>query len=279
MPEEKSIRMPVKMIAMDMDGTMLNSAGKITRRTLDALRKAMDRGIIVAVDSGRYPENALCEVTRAGLPLPVIGTNGAKCITAEGKKLTLHPITESAVAQVRGMLDAADCHYYMYGDDFLASSDSGDAHHSEVGMGEEITARFGFTFLHGRDEMKYAEGKPVLKFYIWGHPDLSGFAGTLSRLRGISLTRSAPTNMEISPAGVDKATGLEELAGMYGISLQDVMTFGDQDNDLPMLLRAGYGYAMANGDPEVISKVRYTARSNDEDGIARAVEEMLEKQR
>lgn len=260
---------------MDMDGTMLNSRGVISERTVNALKLAQEKGVLVTVDSGRYPENAWMEMVHCGLSLPVIGTNGTKTITASGEKISLHPMDADAALRVRRVLDEADCRYYMYGDDYLASAWGDDIHHSERKFGREITERFPFSFLHGREEMKRVWDQPVLKFYVWDNGDLEGLKKALQGIEGICLTRSAVDNMEISPGNISKASGLREMAEKNGILLSEVMAFGDQDNDLPMLLTAGYGFAMANGDPEVIRRVRYTAPSNDEDGIAAIVEKYV----
>ncbi|MBO2517015.1 MAG: hypothetical protein CW338_07050 [Clostridiales bacterium] len=242
---------------------------------MDALHAAQAKGVIVAVDSGRYAENAYMEVIKNGLQLPVIGTNGTKIIDETGRKLAMYPMNADTADAVRDCLDRIGCRYFMYGDDFLATSDDEMRHHSEIGQGGMIEEMFPFRFVHGKAEMRKLCRDDILKFYICDNGDLDGVKREMEKLSGITITRSSVRNLEISPEGVDKATGLKHFADRFGIDMADIMTFGDQDNDLPMLKAAGWGCAMENGDPEVIAQVKFTAPSNDMDGIAHMVEKYV----
>ena len=267
--------MPIRMIAMDMDGTMLNCWGKMTQRTLDALRAAQNRGVHVVVDSGRYAENAYMEVQKYGMALPVIGTNGTKIIDENGQLIYLRPYEDDVAQSVKQLLDDMECRYFMYGDRFLLTSDPEMRHHSEIGYGDKIEERFDFSYIHGKDQMTDLRGQKILKFYLCDNGKLPEAKNELMKMPGIDLTSSAENNLEIDPKGINKATGLEQYARMFGIGMEDVMAFGDHYNDLPMLLAVGWGCAMANGDADVIRQTRFTAPSNDLDGIAQMVEKYV----
>jgi hydroxymethylpyrimidine pyrophosphatase-like HAD family hydrolase len=81
--------------------------------------------------------------------------------------------------------------------------------------------------------------------------------------------------VEMSAPGVSKASALAELCDEHGIAAADVAAFGDMPNDLPMLMWAGRAYAVANAHPQVLSAVSRTVAGNDEDGVARTIEELF----
>ena len=85
------------------------------------------------------------------------------------------------------------------------------------------------------------------------------------------LTHSGTHNIEIMPAGIDKGSGVAELAEYFHIGLDEVMAIGDQDNDLPMIRLAGWGVAMGNATEDVKSQARLVTLSNAEDGVAYAI--------
>lgn len=264
--------MPIKLIAMDMDGTLLNSYGKITEENVDALLRAREKGVIYAVNSGRYAENALIVVRESGLNCPVIGTNGAKIIDENGKCIYLDPFKPDTVKRICDYLDRKDCLYYLYGTDFLLTNQEGRRHHSEIQYGETLIREFGFRYMNGRKSFPLIAGEPILKMYICEYHDLPGMREELKQFDGIIITSSSERNIEVSPEGVDKATGLKKLADLYGISMEDTAAFGDQENDLPAIQAAGWGFAMSNADFAVKQKAGYLTLSNDQSGIAWALE-------
>ena len=97
----------------------------------------------------------------------------------------------------------------------------------------------------------------------------------LQQVPGAYITTSGGLNLEVMPRGVDKGTGLAELAAFYGIPLENVMVFGDYDNDLPMFRRAGYPVAMGNAMEDVKRAAWQVTAPNTEDGLAQAIEKYV----
>ena len=93
----------------------------------------------------------------------------------------------------------------------------------------------------------------------------------LKRFDSLELVGSLKYNIEINAAGVNKGKGLLELGGILGISREEIMAFGDGDNDIAMLREVGFGVAMENADEEVKAVADYVTGSNDEDGVAKAI--------
>ena len=97
----------------------------------------------------------------------------------------------------------------------------------------------------------------------------------LSAVPGIDLTQSWFNNIEIMPAGVDKGRGVRDMAAALGLSMDQVMALGDQDNDIPMFKAAGFGVAMGNAAPELLAAADFVTLSNNEAGFAKAVEKFI----
>ena len=93
----------------------------------------------------------------------------------------------------------------------------------------------------------------------------------LKRFDSLELVGSLKYNIEINAAGVNKGKGLLELGEILGISREEIMAFGDGDNDIAMLREVGFGVAMENADEEVKAVADYVTGSNDEDGVAKAI--------
>ena len=160
--------------------------------------------------------------------------------------------------------------FFMFNTHSVCTSHKDLPHHSEVTRPEDIKA-LGFTYYHGREEMLACVETPVHKYYICeGYRD-DPLWKRLEKIPGIALTQSGNSNIEVIPAGVDKATGVRMLAKHYGIPMEQVMTLGDHENDVPMLQAAGYGIAMGNGTESAKAAARFVTDTHDNHGLAKAI--------
>ncbi len=263
----------IRMIAMDLDGTFLQRDGSVLPKTLEALKKAWESGIILALASGRYPENASLAFLDNGLDGPVIGANGAMITDrAMGQTLFLHMMPHDTVMAVRDMLESLGAEYLVFSHKLVATSRPDFFHHSELNDGPRIARLGGVRFTHGRKAIDEAVQYGVCKFFIYTQPKLREIAEHLRGIDRLVITRSGEQNIELMPAGIDKGTGLKEMAKRYGISIKQVMAFGDEENDLPMLTQVGFGVAMGNAPEHVKAQCAYSTASFDQNGIAQAVE-------
>lgn len=262
---------PVRLIATDVDGTLLNEHGQITERSLRAIRAAQEKGIIVAISSGRFPENVYILLEDYELRCPIIGENGARIVDEELRLLAEHTMAHEAVRQILLTLEEAGSDYFLFGEHAICTKREGEAHHTELSQGLRLEA-LGFRYYHGRSEAwKMAQG-PVHKFYVCDNVPLQPVWEKLEKIPGIGLTRSSIRNIEIMPAGFDKETGVRELAQLLNISMDNVMTLGDESNDVPMLQAVGYGVAMGNARDEIKAYANYVTDTNAREGFAKAVE-------
>ena len=262
--------MPIRLIATDIDGTLLNSDHIIPEENIRAIRDAQKKGIIVAIASGRYVENVYLLLQQYGLSCHIIGVNGAKITDPDRNALISHFIDPAAVQAVYQKLIELQMDYFIFGIDSVCTARQTVKHHSELSYGKDIE-KLGFHFYHGPEEAEKCCQNPVHKFFVCSNDRSDEVRAALQDIPGIELTRSSPRNVEINPAGVNKARGIEELAACFDIPLSQVMALGDEENDLPMLKAAGWGVAMGNGCESVKEAARFITDTNNQGGWAKAV--------
>ena len=276
--------MSIKLIATDIDGTLLSPQGIITERSLKAIRAAREKGVTVAIATGRFPENAYLLLEDYGLKLPIIGVNGARCVDESLREVSSHEMDPEAVRQVLDVLLAAEADFFIFGDrrprqvwrrhhgdHAVCAATKERKHHSELSQGDRVKA-LGFEYYHGREEVETCIRHKVYKFFVCDNVPLPPLRQTLARIPGIDLTQSWYNNIEIMPSGVDKGVGVCDMARSLGLSMDQVMTLGDQSNDIPMLKAAGCGIAMGNASEETKQAARWITASNADEGFALALE-------
>jgi hypothetical protein len=261
---------PVRLVATDLDGTIVRSDGTISARTAVALRAAEESGLLVVLVTGR-PPRWMGEVAAAtGHTGVAICANGALLYdlhteTVVGERL-LHPEQLRSIAgrlrdDVPGLLFAVE-----YGMDF--AHEPGYEHAWDIGV-PEVRVGPPASILD----------RPAAKL-LARHPTLAPDE-LLARAVGILGTQATVTHsstralLEISAYGVTKASALSSYAGSAGIDRADVVAFGDMPNDLAMLAWAGHSVAVANAHPEVLASADEVTESNDADGVARVIERLL----
>jgi Cof subfamily protein (haloacid dehalogenase superfamily) len=259
-----------RLLATDLDGTIVRSDGTISARTARALRAAEDAGLLVVLVTGR-PPRWMGEVAEAtGHTGVAVCANGALLYdlhtgTVVAERL-LGPDQMRSIAgrlreRVPGLLFAVE-----YGMDF--AHEDGYEHAWKIGVPE---VRVGPPeAILDRPAAKLLALHPTLD------PDelLARAVGILGV--GATVTHSSTCALlEISAHGVTKASALASLAESAGVGAAEVLAFGDMPNDLPMLTWAGHSVAVANAHPEVLASVDEVTASNDADGVAQFVERLL----
>lgn len=129
------------------------------------------------------------------------------------------------------------------------------------------------------DAAQAAKDHPCVKFFVHSAADEVAYARAktaFAEISGVEVTSSVRGTFEIMPAGVDKASAVRELADRLGISMENVMAFGDYDNDVAMLSACGCSVAMANGTPAARASAAYETLSNTEIGVAHAITLLME---
>jgi HAD superfamily hydrolase (TIGR01484 family) len=252
-----------RMVATDLDGTLIRTDGTVSGRTCRALRAAEEAGIVVALVTGR-PPRWMGPVARAtGHAGVAICANGAllydlRSETVVGSTLLDPAAARAAVAALR--VAAEFVPGFGHEPSYRHGWDLGEVE-VRVGAAEDIL---------DRPTVKLLARHPTM-----GCDDLLARARTLLGPDVAVTSSSTEALLEISAAGVTKATALAGLAGSAGISAEQVVAFGDMPNDLPMLAWAGRAVAVANAHPEVLALADEVTASNDDDGVAQVLERLV----
>lgn len=262
-----------KLIASDLDGTIVAHYGDISQRTIDAFRKADDLGIEIFFVTGR-PPRWMPEIREAfGIGRAICG-NGAMLYDLHNDKvleewlLSVDAQLESA-ARLRATIPqisfAVETHNYFHREKAYVPR-------WDVGLDNV-----------GVDRIESTITKPALKLLArCSEQELTSdqmLTIALRELDGLAtVTHSNPYDslLEISALGVSKGSTLAKMAERLGIDAKDCVAFGDNPNDFSMLRWAGRSYAMANGHPDGKDHATDIAADISEDGVAQIIEELLQ---
>ena len=265
-------RGPVRLVATDLDGTLVRTDGEISRRSCEALRAAEDSGILVALVTGRPPRWLAPVAEATGHTGVAICANGAILYDLRTERVvdstllqpdTLREVAQRLRAAVPGLRFAVE-----YGADF--GHEPGYRHYWAIG---DVAVRVG-----AAEAILDRPAPKLLALHPSMSPDelLAVAVDLLGADVGVTCS-SREALLEISAAGVTKATGLAGLADRVGVAAADVVAFGDMPNDLPMLAWAGRSVAVANAHPEVLAVADEVTASNDDDGVALVLERLVSR--
>jgi 5-amino-6-(5-phospho-D-ribitylamino)uracil phosphatase len=284
----------IKLLALDLDGTTLNSSGQIPGANREAIRAAEAKGVLVTIATGRRFRDARPLGAELELNAPLITHNGALLKYAQSEQAVSCSLlsTEAALEIVRVGKD--------YGGDALVSTDP-------HGHGTLLYDRVSDDNLPLKKYLRWAEnlhgGAPgregmehvprledVVHQHEIVHISFSGSCAAMSAMLSVlggelgnTVTilptiypRLDFTLIDILPQGASKGHGVAKLAEMNGLMPENVMAIGDNFNDLEMLEYAGTAVVMGNADPKLLERDEfYTTLSNDEGGVAAAIERFI----
>jgi Cof subfamily protein (haloacid dehalogenase superfamily) len=267
------VSLPIRLVATDLDGTLVHSDGSVTARTRAALVAAEDAGIEVVFVTGRplrWAEEVFEHVGGHGL---AVVSNGALVWDVAGAGPALErPIAPGTALEVARRLRRV-LPGITFGTETLAgwSMEPGYPAHpadDDPRRRPRRTAPF--------EELA---DEPVLKLLgLCPGSDPDELLAVAEPVVGdlVTVTHSSFPLLEISALGVTKATTLALLCAERGITAAEVLALGDMPNDLPMLAWAGTSYAMANAHPSVRAAAQHLAPANDDDGVAQVLESLLD---
>lgn len=270
-----------RLVALDLDGTLLDSSKRLSARNLRALERAAAAGIEIVPTTGRFFGGMPQEVRDLPFVRYAITVNGAQVFDrAEGAVLSRAEMDAGTAVSVMETLDGFDAIYDCYQDDWGWMTESmqakaglyaPDAHYLK--MIREL--RRPVPDLKARLAARGAGVQKVMCF-ARDPADLPAIRAAVSaRHPTLALTQSTPNNVEINDALANKGEALRRLASALGFGAAGCMAFGDGLNDLSMVRAAGTGVAMANACPEVLAAADVVTLSNDDDGVAAVLEKIV----
>lgn len=263
--------MKYRLLALDLDGTLLNSKKEITLATRAALAWAAELGVHVVLATGRIVGEAAEFAREICCDDRMVTAGGAAIATASDERILESwampcEIGAQAVAAVqdlpvRVMIYVGDKIYINpFSDRDFVQNYRVEGFHANKVVLDDIAGAI------------RAQRLDVTKVYAIGaRADLDKALQTIRQLPGITITSSGRDNFEVMPAGVDKGTALIRLGEMLGITSDEMAAIGDSDNDAAMLRTVGMPVAMGNADPSIKKLARHITADCDHDGAAQAV--------
>ncbi len=266
----------IKLIALDIDQTLLNSQSKITKDTKIALQRALQEGIKIVLCSGRPLAGVspfLKELGVSGDEQYVITYNGALIETVSGKIISKQILTNADYRRIVKYVEAHDMQYYVLDDNSNVYTSNHDINRIAVVQAWENSAGI---FVRTPDELPADFEIP--KAAIVGEKEtLDGFEKQLKQefSNDYYVVRAADNFLEVMHQNVNKGSGLTQLTELLNIKPEEVMAFGDEQNDLPMFKFAGTAVCMGNGSDLAKENADYVTDTNDNDGIAKALDKFI----
>lgn len=241
----------IKLVALDMDGTLLNEKHEVSDANRLAIKKAQEKGIYVVLSTGRSLRTCQEHADSLELTSYLVTVNGSE-IWDEKRGIVERNLVRSELIQ--WMWELTQQHKTK----FWAIS-------TEKNFFDEMPED-----IHGVEWLKFG-------FNIDDDEVRETIIKLLQEKGEFELSNSTPKNIEVNPIGINKAKGLKIVCEHLGIEMQHVMAVGDSLNDLAMIKEAGLGVAMGNAQEMVKDAADWVTASNDEDGVAMAIHKWVLK--
>lgn len=260
-----------KMIAIDIDDTLLTDELIITDGTKAALKAAMDQGVIVTLATGRMYASAKKIASQLGLNVPLITYHGSlvKNLVDE-KVLYERAVPSNEAKKIYQFCKERNLHLQLFINDQVYSEEENKwiiGYSRLTGLAYHIEPDFTKLLDHPSQKMLILEEAERIE------PLIQELSHVVSDQ--VHLTRSKPSYLEITHSEGKKSDAITHLAEHFGCQLSEVIAIGDSWNDREMIEVAGLGVAMGNANPAIKEIANYLTKSNNEEGVRHVVEKFI----
>lgn len=285
----------IKLIASDMDGTLLNDHIEISDANAQAIKRAQNEGIHFVIATGRDYPGGYPMVKEKGIKCPFIGLNGAQYFDEDGKNIYNRGLEKKIVNQLLDIFAQHEVHDELMTNNGIYSKNKEERLDILAGFLQDINPDLTFeeakqnaldrveemdvTFISDYHHVVEDDKLIILKMACHSEKGESVLGPLREQIEAevpnVAVTASSRKNLEINHVKAQKGTAVAEYAKKHDIKPDEVMTLGDNINDLSMLKWAKYGTAMANGVPEAKEAANYETSSNVHNGVAEAISRVL----
>jgi Cof subfamily protein (haloacid dehalogenase superfamily) len=268
---------PIRLVALDIDGTLIGDDLVVGPRTRAAVRAAMDRDVAVSLVTGRMVSSALRFARELGLTSPIVGYQGGLIrampdpeSTRLGRLLRHTPLSADIAREVIDWTRAQGLDPHVnHLERFILRADDprADDYSAFMGAKAELVP-----------DLRAAIAHPVTKVLAVGEPPLPDELAPVARAAfagRADVTISHPRFLEFVAPGVSKGRAIRYLARRLRVPLAATLAIGDQWNDFEMLAEVGHGAAMPTAPAEVRAVARYTAPPVGDEGVAQLIEQLV----
>ncbi|MFD0715234.1 Cof-type HAD-IIB family hydrolase [Paenibacillus sp. GCM10027626] len=244
----------IKLVALDMDGTLLNDQQEISKENAYWIHKALDAGVKVCFATGRGFPSAVPYAEQLKLDTPMITVNGSEIWHKPYELFDRTLMSPQLVRRLHRLaLQEEECWYWAYTVKGIVNKETW----IEADYEQYEWLKFGF----------YTEDRAALKRILH----------ELSQWEEIEVTNSSPDNIEINPAGISKAGGIRKLCALLGIEMSQVAAMGDSMNDIAMIREVGLGVAVGNAQQAVKEAADEVIVTNNEHAVAHLLQHFVLK--
>ncbi|UOQ84539.1 Cof-type HAD-IIB family hydrolase [Gracilibacillus salinarum] len=238
----------IQLIALDMDGTLLDNNHQVSEQNKQAIQQAKAKGVEVIISTGRHYQTSADIAKELGVHY-LITVNGSEIWTMTGELIARQTVDAEIIKK---LVDIKEEHQTWA---WLSSTEN--IWRGEVPEDLLVHQWLKFGFDTDNPETK----EKIVK--------------TISSWNDIEVSNSSPTNIEVNAVGVNKAAAIEVVCERIGINMSQVMSMGDSLNDIKMIKEAGTGVAMGNAQDEVKQAADWITTTNNQDGVAKAIEKWV----
>lgn len=269
--------MKYKLIAIDMDGTLLNSNNEVSERTKRAILEAGQKGVYVILATGRLLTSAIKYSYRMDLKTPIISSNGAIVIDENENIIYEKSIHKNTVEIITQLADRHNLYYHFYTKDSFYSNQYVEdviEFYNPRGIRQEDKIKFNLY----KDIKEVVDKNIEIYKFIFIDNDtkkLYKLREELKTIENVNTCSSWSNNVEVMQREVSKGNSLKYLCERLNVSREDVIAIGDNENDLSMINFAGLGVSMGNGGEKIKSIADEITSTNDEDGVAKIIEKYI----
>lgn len=276
--------MSIQLIALDLDGTLLDSQKRLSDRNRKALEACIARGIYVVPCTGRTAEGVPGAVKEIPGIRYAITVNGGMIEDMENKiVLDRRLLAKETALDVINQIKDRHIMYDIYADGQGISEDRFYNHLDEYKITKEIQVLVRKTRRVVPDIIEYVTQKEgmidKINLFFSDLDEREEIRDLLKRRTDIIVSSSLYNNLEINGLGAEKGEALLRLASILGLSPEETMACGDGDNDASMIRLAGIGVVMENGEEHLKAMADYVTAGNDESGVAQAIEKLVLSER
>ncbi|MBO0486860.1 Cof-type HAD-IIB family hydrolase [Vagococcus fluvialis] len=280
----------IKMIASDMDGTLLSSHLAISETNKEAVLEAQAQGIEFMVATGRAYSEAKPALDDAGIKCCMITGNGAQIFDENGEAIVTFSIDKKTTKEIMTTLREKNLYFELmttngvYAESqpqrvenfatLLANQVPHLTFKMAIAMASTHLNMLPVHYINNYDDLLVDDSVEILKVIAFsdeGPKLLRPIADELEANGPLYVTASFPNNIEINHKDAQKGNAVKLMAEKRGIGLEDVMTIGDNFNDVSMLKVAGVSFAMGNAEEDVKKIAKYEADTNMNHGVGKAI--------
>lgn len=273
--------MAIKLICIDMDGTLLIDQQNISKENKDAIKEAISKGVHVAITTGRVYDCAKLYSDEIGLKTPIIASNGAFIGGSNGEVIYNNPLSCGEVNDFLKLTDKYNLYSYLTANFGIVSTTELPENHIYKVLNNRLKddKKIKLEVIDNIEDACSLYPNELLKGVCVEKEDTEKLMKAKYELKKLNpeleIVSSWDDNFEIMKKGSSKGEAVAQLAKYFNLKRDEIMCIGDSENDLSMIEYAGVGVAMGNAINKVKEAAQYVTTPNTESGVAKAIRKFV----